>query len=86
MQQASCRRLAQQATVLVEVVAAIGEHPLGPVPRAAPQSAYARDRVEQGNQLCDVVTVSSGQGDRERYPLAAHDHVMLGAEPSTIYR
>lgn len=57
MQQASCRRLAQQATVLVEVVAAIGEHPLGPVPRAAPQSAYARDRVEQGNQLCDVVTV-----------------------------
>jgi hypothetical protein len=31
--------LPQQAAVLVEVVAPIGEYPLGPVPRAAPQSA-----------------------------------------------
>ena len=34
--------------------ATIGEQPLGPVPVTAPQSAHARDRVEQRNHLVDV--------------------------------
>lgn len=78
--------LPQQATVLVEVVATIGEHPLGQVPRTAPQSAYARDRVKQGNQLRDAMAVSAGQRDRERYPLAVRYHVMLGSGPPSIDR
>ena len=58
--------LAQQAPVLVVVVAAIGEHRAGPSFRAASQAANRWDGIDQGQQLSDVVAVAAGQDDRER--------------------
>ena len=39
----------QKPSVLVEVVAAIGEQALGLVTRTSPQPSYPGDRVQQGN-------------------------------------
>ena len=57
----------QQPTVLVVVVAAIGEQQVGLLTRSA---WLAGDRsgvevIEQRQQLCDVVAVAAGQCDGE---------------------
>lgn len=48
---------AQHAPVLVEVIAAIGDESFGPVPWPAGAAPDMRDRVDQRDQLGDVVAV-----------------------------
>jgi hypothetical protein len=72
--------------VLVEVVAAVGEQ-LARLPSwAAGQAADWRDRVQQRQQLGDVVAVSPGQGDRERDAVGVDDQVVLGPGVAKVGR
>ena len=78
--------LPKQATVLVVVVAAIGGHALGPLPRPADASTHSRDGVEQRDQLGDVVAVAAGERPGERDPARVDQEVMLGSSPAAINR
>jgi hypothetical protein len=62
---------ADQAAVLVVVVAAVGVEPARPAPGLADRAADRWDDVEQRDQLGDVVAVAAGQRDRERVPVAS---------------
>jgi len=53
--------LPQQATVLVVVVAAVGEECVGPASGPADDTGHGRNLVDQGQQLRDVVAVTPGQ-------------------------
>ena len=77
--------LSQQATVLVVVVAAVGEQPLRPAAGAPEPAADARQCVEQGDQLGDVVAVPGGQCNGQRGAVAVDDHVVLGAGSAAVY-
>jgi hypothetical protein len=58
--------LAQEAAVLVVVVAAVGDDQLGAVSRLSRATADARDAIQEGQQLGDVVTVTGGRGPGQR--------------------
>ncbi len=58
--------LPQQAAVLVEVVAPVRIQTPGLAARASPGSPDRRDRVEQGQEMGDVVPVAAGERDGER--------------------
>ena len=60
--------LSQQATVLVVVVAAVGEQSLGSAAWAPAFAPNARQSVEQGDQLGDVVAVAAGERDGQGVP------------------
>ena len=64
---ASRHAIAELATVLVVVIATVGEHPLGSPARSSPLAGDRSDAVDQRQQLRDVVAVPAGQADRERY-------------------
>jgi len=53
-----------EATVLVMVVAAVGDDGVGATPRPTDASANGRHGVEQHEQLGDVVAVAAGQRPR----------------------
>jgi hypothetical protein len=69
--------LAQQAPVLVEVVAAVGEQLARLASRPPTQPTDRRDRVDQSQQLGDIVAVAAGQRDRERDAMGVDDQVVL---------
>jgi hypothetical protein len=48
------------------VVAAVGDHALGPSPWSADAAAHRRHLIEQREQLGDVVAVATGERPRER--------------------
>lgn len=78
----------EQPAVLVVVIAAVGEHPVGLAARAA---RLAGDRpgvqvLEQRDELRDVVAVAAGQRDRERDPGRVDEQVVLGTGAATIDR
>jgi hypothetical protein len=69
----------QQPTVLVVVIPAVGEQPVG---LSARTSDLAGDRpavevFDQRQQLRDVVALPSGQADRERYAAGVDKQVVL---------
>jgi hypothetical protein len=69
----------QQPPVLVVVIAAIGEQPVG---LSAWPSDLAGDRpavkvFQQRDQLCDVVALSTGQGNRKRNAAGVDEQVVL---------
>jgi hypothetical protein len=72
-----------QGAVLVMVVAAVREHLDRPPPGPAAAAGHRRDRLDQRDELGDVVAVAAGQRDRQRDTLAVGDHGMLrsGAGP-----
>src|SRR5215471_12223534 len=72
--------------VLVVVVAAVSEHLPRPLPGPPAAPAHRRDRVDQRDELGDVVAVATGQRDRQRDTTAVGDHVMLGACPGAVDR
>lgn len=78
----------EQPAVLVVVIAAIGEQPVG---LAAWPAWFAGDRpgvqvLEQRDQLRDVVAVAARQRNREWDPGGVDEEVMLGAGAATIDR
>jgi hypothetical protein len=78
--------LAQEPAVLVEVIAAGGEQLVGLAPRPPAPAADRGDRVEQREQLGDVVAVPAGQRDRERDAVGADDQVVPGAGMTAVDR
>lgn len=78
--------LPQQAAVLDVVVAAVGIRPLGPVPWSAAQPTQTRYRVEQGQQLGDVMAVAAGQGGSQRGATGIDDQVALGSGSAPVDR
>ena len=70
---------AQQPTVLVEVVAAVGEQHVGLLPRPAdlPGDRAGVQLVKQRDQLRDVVAVPAGQRDGQRNPGRVDQQVVL---------
>lgn len=50
-----------ETAVFVEVVAAVGEQPPGPVAWLAAQATYAGDGIDERYQLGDIVPVAAGQ-------------------------
>jgi hypothetical protein len=80
--------VAQQAPVLVVVIAAVGDHQIGLL---AGPAALARDGpgvqvLQQRQQLRDVVAVPARQRDRERDAGGVDEQVVLGARAGTIDR
>ena len=76
----------EDATVLVKVVAAVGQQPVGALARP---TDLAADRagvqlVKQRNELGDVVAVAAGQCDRKRDAGRVDEQVVLGACAGTI--
>src|SRR5439155_9773110 len=63
----------QLASVLIVVIATIGEHPLGAPPWTPALASDRADSGDQRQQLCDVVAMPAGQADRERDPARVGD-------------
>lgn len=68
------------------VVSAIGVDHTRSVQRVAAQSANRRDRVDQRQQLRDVVDVRAGQDRGKRRAVGVGDDVVLGTGARTIGR
>lgn len=79
-------KLAQQAPVLVVVVAAVGGDPLRPSAWAADLAAYGWHALEERDQLRDVVAVAAGDRPGERDPGGVYEKVMLRAVSGSINR
>lgn len=77
---------ADQAPVLVMVVAAIGIDPPGPTAWLADHTPDRRDGVDQRDQLGDVVAMPTGQRDGQRDAARVGDQVMLGTELAAVDR
>ncbi len=79
---------AQQPSVLVVVIAPVGENA---VRLTAWPAALACDRAcvqvfQQRDQLSDVVAIAAGQRDREGDATRVDEKVMLRARAGTVYR
>jgi hypothetical protein len=75
---------ADEAAVLVVVVAAVGEQRLWSASRSADAAADGWDAVEQLDQLGDVVAVAAGQRPGQRDAAAVYEEVVLAAPPAAI--
>jgi hypothetical protein len=76
----------EQATVLVVVVAAIGEQALGSSAWAADATAHRWHPVEQLEQLGDVVAVPRCQRPGKRDPAALYEKMVLAPAPAAVNR
>jgi hypothetical protein len=79
---------AQQAAVLVVVIAAVGQQQVGLLARP-PHLAGDRPRVQvfkQRDQLRDVVAVAAAQRDGQRDPGRIDQKMVFGARAGTIDR
>ena len=77
---------ADEAAVLVVVVAAVADHGVGASAWPAHQSRDRRNTVEQRDQLGDVVAVPAGQRERERGAFAVDEEVVLRPGSAPIDR
>src|SRR5439155_631024 len=68
---------AELTAVLVVVIAAVGEQPLGALAGTPRPAGYRPDGIEQRQQLCDVVAVPAGQADRQRDSVGVGDQMVL---------
>lgn len=76
----------QQAAVLVEVVAPVGIQVPRPAARPSSQPPDRWNRVEQRQQLGDIVAVAAGDRDGERGSMPVDYQVMLGTGTSAVDR
>lgn len=69
----------QQPAVLVVVIAAVGKHHVGLATRTTDLAGDwpGVQRVEQRQQLRDIVAVAAGQRDRQRDAAGVDEQVML---------
>ena len=68
--------LPEQLPVLVVVVAAVGDHTVGPPTRPADHAAHRRHSVDERDQLSHVVAVRAGESEGERDPLLVDEQVV----------
>ncbi|KGC40874.1 hypothetical protein DO66_2664 [Burkholderia pseudomallei] len=78
--------IAQRTSMSLGVVSAIGVDHTRSVQRVAAQTANGRNRVDQRQQLRDVVDVRAGQDRRERRAVGVGDDVVLGTGSRAIGR
>ena len=78
--------LPDEAAVLVVVVAAVGDHAVGPSPRPTDATANGWHAVEQLEQLGDVVAVAAGERPRQRDAAAVYEEMLLAAAPAPVDR
>ena len=78
--------LAQLATVLVVVVAAVGGDAIGSLPRAANNAAHRWNALDERDELGYVVAVAAGERPGERDPRRVYEKVMLGPVSGSINR
>jgi len=74
------------AAMALEVVAAVGAHPLGPSPWPADLAAHRRHTVDQRDQLGDVMAVAAGNCPGKRDPRRVYEKVMLRPVSGSINR
>ena len=74
------------APVAVGVVATVGGQPLRPSARATDAAAHRRHRVEQRDQLGDVVAVTARERPGERDPGRVDQEVLLRPVSGSINR
>lgn len=77
---------ADEAAVLVVVVAAVTEHDVGAAPWPTALAADGWHCLEQRDELGDVVAVAAGQGDGERDAGGVGDQVVLAARSTSVDR
>jgi hypothetical protein len=77
---------ADEAAVLVVVVAAVGAQGIRSTARSATAATHCRDRVEQRDQLGDVVAVAARDREGERSSVRVDEEVLLGAGTASINR
>ena len=78
--------LPDETSILVVVVAAVGDQRCRSAPWSADAAANGRHPVEQLEQLGDVVSVAAGERPRERDAIAVYKQVVLAACPAPIDR
>lgn len=76
--------IAQRSSMSLGVVTAIGVDNARPLQRVAAQSANRRNRVDQRQQLRDVVDVRPSQDRCKRRAVGVGDDVVLGAGSRAI--
>ncbi len=76
--------LAQLVAVRFRVVGPIPEETVGTATGVAGTTAYRRDRVNQRQELCDVVPVGPGQRYRQRDAVGVGDDVMLAPRSGPV--
>ena len=79
-------QLADEAAVLVVVVAAVADHDLGSAAWPADEPRDGRHALEQRDQLDDVVAVATGQRVGERDPARVDEEMVLGARAAPVDR
>jgi hypothetical protein len=77
---------AQQAPVLVVVVAAVGDHTVWAVARAARRALHLRNRVDERQQLRHVVAIGAGHRPRQKQSAGVGQDVVLGARSAAVDR
>ena len=78
--------LAQLPAVLVVVVAAVGGDAFGSLARPTGPAPHGRDRVDERDQLGDVVAVAARDRPCERDPGRVDQEMVLGAVSGSINR
>ena len=78
--------LTELATVFVVVIAAVGANPFGTAARATAAAAHWRHRVNERDQLGDVVAVAARDRPGERDPARVDQEVVLGAVSAPVNR
>ena len=76
----------QQAAVLVVVIATVGEHAIGPLAWPANAAAYGRDRVDERDQLRDVVAVGAGHTPGQGQAAGVGQDVVFDARAAAVDR
>ena len=77
--------LPDESPVLVVVVGAVGDHALGTSPRPPAHTSNRRDRVEERDQLGDVVAVAARDREGERDPGRVDEEMLLGAGTASAH-
>ncbi len=77
--------IAQFLPVCFGVVSAIGVDDLRLLQRAPADATDGWNRVDERQQLCDVMAICTGQDDRERHPICVGSNMVLRAWSRTIY-
>jgi hypothetical protein len=77
---------AQLSAVGVVVMAPVGEQLPGAPARPATPPADRRHRIQERNELGDVVAVAAGQRDRQRNATGVADQMVLGTGTRAVDR
>jgi hypothetical protein len=78
--------LTNEAAVFVVVVAAVSNNAVGSLSGPADLAAHWRHRVEQWDQLGDVVAVATGDREGERDPCGVDQEMVFGSGSAPVHR